>query len=50
MFQYVKTTLEAPSHEILAPAIEAICKPTSTIENMPFEIEPEMVKKSKDKS
>ena len=38
--------IEAPTSEVLAPAIEAICKPTSTIKNMPFEVKPEMVEKA----
>ena len=41
-----KLGIEAPTSEILAPAIEAICEPTSTINNMPVEILPEMVEKA----
>ena len=41
-----KLGIDAPSSEMLAPAIEAICKPTSTIGNMPFEIKSEMVEKA----
>jgi glycerol dehydrogenase len=38
--------IEPPTSEKLAPAIKAICEPTSTIENMPFEVKPEMVERA----
>jgi glycerol dehydrogenase len=41
-----KLGIEEPNSEMLAPAIKTICDPTSTIQNMPFEISPEMVERA----
>lgn len=38
--------IESPIHEVLAPAIEIICEPTSTMKNMPFNITPGMVERA----
>lgn len=38
--------IDEPTSEIFAPAIEAIFDPTGTIQNMPFEISPQMVEKA----
>ncbi len=41
-----KLGIESPASEVLAPAIEIICGPNSTIKNMPFQTEPKIVEQA----